>query len=352
MKKILLLCVAAIGLCACNSNKYVVQGNIEGLEGTVYMIDQTGNPTDSATVEQGKFRFEGVAEVPALRFLRSGVDAVKPLETRAIFIESGKIAVNGNIDALQDIVIGGTSTNEANAAYTKEARILMDRYRAPETTDTERETIDAEYTNLSRKVMSENQNNLLGAVILAQQLSYELNAQETLDAIALFPEVIQKDELLAKLRENAEAKLKTEVGQPYIDVVQNNAAGEVVSLKSVIETPANKYILLDFWASWCGPCMREVPYLIADYKAYHDKGFEIYGVSFDESREKWLAAVEAHGMNWIQVSDLKGFDNPSAKDYGISGIPSNFLIDCATGKIVATNLRGEDLGKKLSELLP
>lgn len=351
MKKIIFFCVAAIGLCACNSNKYVVQGNIEGLEGLVYLLDMQGEPIDSTTVDKGAFRFDGVAEIASINYISNGEETATPFVT-AIFIESGKISVNGNIDALQDIAVTGTPSNDANSAYSKASRDLVERYRDPATTDEEREAIDTEFTALGRTTLEQNYTNNFGVILLAQQLSYELSTQEILDAIAKFPEALQQSDMLTQLKQNTEAKLKTEVGQPYIDVVQNNAAGEVVSLKSVIENPANKYILLDFWASWCGPCMREVPYLIADYKAYHDKGFEIYGVSFDESREKWLAAVEAHGMNWIQVSDLKGFDNPSAKDYGISGIPSNFLIDCATGKIVATNLRGEDLGKKLSELLP
>lgn len=97
--------------------------------------------------------------------------------------------------------------------------------------------------------------------------------------------------------------------------------------------------------------MGEVPYLVKDYKAYHDKGFEIYGVSFDADRDNWLAAVNNKKMNWIQVSDLNQFDNQAARDYAVQSIPSNFLIDCATGTIVASNLRGEALGEKLSELL-
>ena len=124
----------------------------------------------------------------------------------------------------------------------------------------------------------------------------------------------------------------------------------IVTLTSVIENPANKYTLVDFWASWCGPCMGEVPHLKKTYDEFRKKGFEIYGVSFDEDRGDWLGAVEQNDMNWLHVSEVKGFDNQAAKDYAIQGIPSNFLID-GQGTIVAKNLRGEALYEKISELL-
>ena len=140
------------------------------------------------------------------------------------------------------------------------------------------------------------------------------------------------------------------MGQPYINILQSDAEGQIVTLTSVIENPANKYTLVDFWASWCGPCMGEVPHLKKTYDEFRKKGFEIYGVSFDEDRGDWLGAVEQNDMNWLHVSEVKGFDNQAAKDYAIQGIPSNFLID-GQGTIVARNLRGEALYEKISELL-
>ena len=161
---------------------------------------------------------------------------------------------------------------------------------------------------------------------------------------------MQQTKELTELKTSAEQKLKTDVGQPYIDIVQNNAEGQPVSLKSVIDNPANKYTLVDFWASWCGPCMEEVPHLKQAYDKFHGQGLEIYGVSLDNDNDKWLGAIREHGMGWVQVSDLNGFDNLAAKDYAVQSIPSNFLID-AQGRIVAKNLRGEDLYKKVEELL-
>ncbi len=107
--------------------------------------------------------------------------------------------------------------------------------------------------------------------------------------------------------------------------------------------------MVDFWASWCGPCRGENPNVVAAYKKYHDKGFEIFGVSFDTDKDKWLKAVEDDKLTWFHVSDLKGWGNAAGKIYGVRGIPHSVLID-KEGIIVAKNLRGEELHKKLEEI--
>jgi peroxiredoxin len=126
---------------------------------------------------------------------------------------------------------------------------------------------------------------------------------------------------------------------------QANVKGEPVSLSAY----KGKWVLLEFWASWCSPCRAESPNLIKQYALYKDKGFEILSVSADSDRKKWVTAIEKDGLTWEQVSDLKGWSNEAVKLYALTGVPANFLID-PQGKIVAQSLIGEDLNKKLEEI--
>lgn len=350
MKKILILAAAAAVLCSCaNKNKYAVDGKVEGANSMVYLFDEKDNILDSAAVANGVFRFEGVAEKPQAAILRDARDDGATFGAMLI-LEPGTINVTDDAQNPYRKKVTGTPANDASDAYAAASHALVNEFRNEATGEERRAAIEKEYDQLTRTTMEQNRTNLFGALLLAQQLGYELSGQELLDEIALFPEELQRNSVLESLKESAEQKIRTDVGQPYTDVAQPDAEGQEVSLKSVVENPANKYVLLDFWASWCGPCMGEVPHLKKTYDEFRKKGFEIYGVSFDEDRGDWLGAVEQNDMNWLHVSEVKGFDNQAAKDYAIQGIPSNFLID-GQGTIVARNLRGEALYEKISELL-
>ena len=129
------------------------------------------------------------------------------------------------------------------------------------------------------------------------------------------------------------------------DFTQNDVDGKPVSLSDY----KGKYVLVEFWASWCSPCRAESPNLLKQYSAYKDKGFEILGVSVDSDKAKWVEAIKKDGLTWTQVSDLKGWESDARKVYGISGVPANFLVS-PEGKIVGAHLTGEKLNKKLSEI--
>jgi peroxiredoxin len=136
------------------------------------------------------------------------------------------------------------------------------------------------------------------------------------------------------------------VGSDAIEFTQNDTTGKPVSLNSF----RGKYVLVDFWASWCKPCRMENPNVVTAFNKFKDKNFTVLGVSLDKSRENWIQAIKDDGLTWTQVSDLQSWNNAAARKYKIESIPQNFLID-PNGKIVGKNLRGQDLEAKLCELL-
>ena len=145
----------------------------------------------------------------------------------------------------------------------------------------------------------------------------------------------------------AQEQKKTAVGAMAPDFTMNDPEGKPIQLASL----KGKIVLVDFWASWCGPCRQENPNVVKLYQQFHSKGFEILGVSLDKTKEDWLKAIKDDNLAWIHVSDLQFWQNAAARLYGVNAIPQSFLLD-KDGKIIGKGLRGEQLVKKLTELFP
>ena len=341
MKKLIVMAAAAMMAVGCSNNGYVIEGQVAGIEDqTIYLMNNQRENVDSTQIVAGAFKFEGVAEKPAQLYLATD----HPFAI--VYVEKGAIAVAGSIEEPQTIAVTGTPANDARAEYTKWQTTFMESYRAA--TPEEQTAMEEEYYATIREYVDQNAGNLFGVKLYLSEMSYGATAAEMLEQVEKFSPEMQLTEDVVTLKELATAKANVEVGKPFVEVVQPNMEGEAVALSSVVGE--GKYVLLDFWASWCGPCMREVPYLLETYKEYKDKGFEIFGVSFDRDAEAWKKAVESKEMNWIHVSEVNYFDNQAATDYAVRSIPSNFLIG-PDGTIVAVNLRGEEVKAKIVELL-
>lgn len=364
--------VIAVAIISCENNEtsiesYTVNGEFRGVtNGEVFLKyrGESGWETldsvniDSISPDKGTFAMTGSTdEVQMVYLVTSAFRGGIP-----IFLENTEINISLHKDSIQDVAITGSAIQEvydgSKVELEKLDQIWQDFYYNTYRfmTDDEKAQNESHVNNLydSAQVLkkeylisyvSANHTNIASAQILMDQE----DALGTDGMIELYeglaPEV-KSSKPGKQLTDRVEIIKKTAIGQPLVDFVMNDTLGNPVKLS---EAAKGKYVLVDFWAAWCGPCRRENPNVVANYEKYKADGFDVIGISFDDQKDKWLKAVKDDNLNWLQLSDLKGWDNAAGKLYGIRSIPQNILLD-REGIIIEKNLRGEDLGEKLKEI--
>ena len=359
MKKISLMAIAAVMMVACQEkNAYTITGTFDSaaendsislqlVEGR-RLVDLQKVP-----VVNGKFTFKGVADSVQLAAVTIG-DAFCQL-----FLEPGQIAIE--LKANQMAFALGTPNNNAYEAFMSDMKALEDEYaelaknaQNPELSEAEVNELkkqmgefEEKYYQAMKNSIADNAGTYFGLNNLTNSYYY-YSPEELAPVLESYIAAFPTNARLLQIKKNNDITLETAVGKQFKDFEMPDVDGNMHKLSEYIA--ANKVTLVDFWASWCGPCRAEMPAVKDAYDAYKNKGFGIVGVSLDNNKEAWVKAIADLGIEWAQISDLQGWNCAGAKLNGVNSIPATVLV-AQDGTILARNLRGEAIKEKLAEIL-
>lgn len=354
MKKYFIL-VVGIALFACSQqNGFKIEVNLEGAEGKAVLEERKDGAwaaVDTADFVDGVALLEGTVENPSAYYLSVAGQRAKAL----IFVENKNMSVTGKVDSINFAQVTGSATHDEYAELSGQIGEIRDKYmtlyQESRSAGASGDTTRAQELMEQVEELYESTNTIQEAFVEDHPASYVTplilssiqhgKTPEKLDSMinALDPK-IQEVQAIVEMKEQVAKMKRVAVGQVAPDFTQNDKDGNPVKFSDVYSK--NELTLLDFWASWCGPCRRENPNVVQVFNEYNAKGFTVFGVSLDKDKDAWLKGVEDDGLTWTHVSDLEYWNNAAAKLYAVRSIPQSLLVD-KTGKIIAKNKRGDEL---------
>ena len=380
MKNVVISAVIMVfGICTgCSDDGYTINGTVENsnLNGKfVYKIDGSSinkdrsNPQkDSAVIKDGKYTFKG--DVPNLDYCTVYLGSDNPNEPAVIYatVALEKGVINLFTDGNNKTVVSGTPLNDSYQNFTNEYKVYIDTIQGKyalldmvkknelDTSAVDLDNVQASIREYREKMMALNRdyvkNNINNPAVWYMNLYNAVASEESVDGkkelIAGANEYTRSLPVYKVIAEQIDVLEKTAVGKLFTDFTLEDPDGNKVSLSDYVGK--GKYVLVDFWASWCGPCRAEMPNVVEAYKKFGGDNFEIVGVSLDAKKDDWLKAIKDMNLSWKQMSDLKAWECEGSKKYGVNGIPATVLFD-REGVIIARDLRGEELQSKLEDLL-
>jgi peroxiredoxin len=305
------------------TSKLNLSGTVQqGTSGKVYLQkfdNKIFRVVDSAKIVNGKFAFKTAVKLPELYGLSLDTEKT-PLY---VFLDNNQTDVTlDSAGNYRNTVVKGSAENDIFTAYKKQRGVKIEEF------------------------INQHPSSIVAAYVLYRDFAYHLTAEQIKQNIQLLGPQLQQTQYVTVLNGLIDVMKNVGPGKKAPDFTAKNQFGKEVKLSDQF----GKYILVDFWAAWCGPCRKENPNVVKAYNKYKDLGFTVFGVSLDKKKEAWVKAIKDDNLTWTHVSDLVFWDSAPAKLYGVRAIPANFLIG-PDGTIVAKNLRGEALDKKLDELL-
>lgn len=353
---------AVLALTACQSNTYSISGIVEGLEDgdTLFITNdlQTGIPTDTLIVKDGRFEMSGIADSTYLCMVYSE----KRNELNApFFVEPGNISIK-LVETPGASRVGGTKCNEQwqelnDSVMTigKEINRIAEHIYGNTIDEMEQQKgmeqidkLNQRFASIVTKTTERNIDNEFGYFLLTYYPEELIDNETRMKLIDKLPTEKQQKPAIREMRAALKQAAESAEGTTIKDFTQPGLDGTPLSLMG--EVGKNKITIIDFWASWCGPCRQEMPSMLELYGKYKDKGLGIVGISLDEDSDAWKAATQQLNIPWVQMSDLRGWDNAVAKHFCVTSIPHTIVVD-QKGKILKRGLRGKQLEEYINEEL-